>query len=106
MFNAMKYIKNLEAVGFKREQAEAQVQLVFDAIEEDVATKSDIAEVREDFAKLRGEFAELKAELSSDFAKLRAEFFVFKNEIIFKLGSVLVGVLTLYTAIIGLLIKL
>lgn len=51
-------------------------------------------------------FNAIKAELSSDFAKLRAEFFVFKNEIIFKLGSVLVGVLTLYTAIIGLLIKL
>ena len=33
MSNPMKYIKDLEAVGFQREQAEAQVQMVLDAIE-------------------------------------------------------------------------
>jgi hypothetical protein len=77
MFNALKYIKSLEAVGFRREQAEAQIQLVFDAIEEDVATKADITEVRSDFAKLRGEFGELKAdfgELRGEFGELRGEF--------------------------------
>jgi len=39
----MKYIKSLEAVGFQREQAEAQVQMVLDAIEGDLVTKSDFA---------------------------------------------------------------
>lgn len=33
MSNPMKYIKDLEAAGFQRNQAEAQVQMVLDAIE-------------------------------------------------------------------------
>jgi hypothetical protein len=35
----MKYIKDLEAVGFERSQAEAQVQMVMEAIEGDLVTK-------------------------------------------------------------------
>jgi len=47
MSNPMKYIKNLEAVGFQRDQAEAQVQMVLDAIEGDLVTKSDFAVFQE-----------------------------------------------------------
>jgi hypothetical protein len=39
----MKYIKDLEAAGFQRNQAEAQVQMVLDAIEGDLVTTSDFA---------------------------------------------------------------
>ena len=42
MSNAMKYIKDLEAAGFQRHQAEAQVQMVLDALEGDLATKNDL----------------------------------------------------------------
>lgn len=47
MSNPMKYIKDLEAAGFQRNQAEAQVQMVLDAIEGDLMTKSDFAVFRE-----------------------------------------------------------
>lgn len=47
MSNPMKYIKDLEAVGFERTQAEAQVQMVLDAIEGDLVTKSDFAVFQE-----------------------------------------------------------
>ena len=43
MANPVKYIKALEAVGFERSQAEAQVQMVLDAIEDDLVTKSEFA---------------------------------------------------------------
>lgn len=76
MFNAFKYIKVLEAVGFGRDQAEAQVELVLAAIEDEVASKGDILEVRTDFTKLRAEFGELKG----DFAELRVEFGELKGE--------------------------
>ncbi|HMN70146.1 MAG TPA: hypothetical protein PKC28_16525, partial [Bdellovibrionales bacterium] len=46
----MKHIKDLEAAGFQRGQAEAQVQMVPDAIEGNLATKSD-------FALFKGEMA-------------------------------------------------
>lgn len=43
MTNPMQYIKNLEAAGFERNQAEAQVQMVLEAIEGDLVRKSDFA---------------------------------------------------------------
>lgn len=76
MFNALKYIKALQDVGFPREQAEAQVQLVMDSFQENVATKSDIAD-------LRAEISELKVDL------------------IFRLG----GLIVFCTGVLGLLIK-
>ena len=47
MSNPMKYIKDLEAVGFERNQAEAQVQMVLDAIEGDLVTRADFAVFQE-----------------------------------------------------------
>jgi len=47
MSNPMKYIKDLEAAGFQRNQAEAQVQMVLDAIEGNLVTKSDFAVFQE-----------------------------------------------------------
>lgn len=67
MFNALKY--NLETVGSQRNQAEAQVQLVMDAINEDPATKSDLADLKAEFAGVQGKFAALR----SEFAELRAD---------------------------------
>lgn len=45
----MKYIKDLEAAGFERKQAEAQVQMVLDAIEDELVTKSDFNIFQERF---------------------------------------------------------
>lgn len=127
MFNALKYTRNLEAVGIPREQAEAQVQLVLDAIDVEVATKTDLSEVRADiasfkaatkadFAEMRADFESFRAEMKADFAELRAEmsafkaemnarFSEFKSDIIIKLGATMVGSITVATAILGILIK-
>lgn len=43
MSNQIKYIRDLEAAGFERKQAEAQVQMVLDALEGDLVTKADFA---------------------------------------------------------------
>lgn len=71
MFDSLEYLKKLEGVGFPREQAEVQVNLVAHALTAHFATKQDIAEthhsVRSDFAKLRNEFSDLRDE----FADLR-----------------------------------
>lgn len=56
MSNAMKYIRNLEAAGFQREQPEAQVQMVLDALEGDLVTKSDFAIFQE---RLENRFAQI-----------------------------------------------
>jgi hypothetical protein len=80
MFNALRYIKTLEGVGFPREQAEAQVQLIIDSFQENVATRADLAE--------------LKADLKSEMAEL-------KTDLIFRLG----GLIVVCTGVLGLLIK-
>lgn len=79
MFDAIKYIKNLEHAGVTREQAEIHVRLVIEAIEEEVATKSDIAELKQQMTEL-------------------------KSDIIFKLGALVVASTTLGFSGIGLLI--
>ena len=54
MSNPMKYIRDLEAAGFQRNQAEAQVQMVLDAIEGDRVTKSEFAVFKEHQFDLSG----------------------------------------------------
>lgn len=101
MFNALRYIKNLEDVGFPREQAEAQVQLVIDSFQDNVATKADMAQ-------LRTEMADLRAELKTELASLRADLAAFgtkvaemKTDLVFRLG----GIIAVCTGILGILIK-
>ncbi len=52
MFNTFKYAKQLEEVGVPREQAEAQVQIIAEIVEGDLATKQDIKEIKDEMQKL------------------------------------------------------
>ena len=81
MSNALKYIRSLEAAGFERAQAEAQVQMVLDAIEGDLATKADLkaelSTIQAEFASVHAKFASVHAELDS----VRGEFKTVRSEI-------------------------
>jgi hypothetical protein len=70
MSNPMKYIKDLEAAGFQRAQAEAQVQVVLDAIEGDLVTKSDFAVFQE---RYEGRFAQFQERMTTQFDQFRGE---------------------------------
>ncbi len=116
MFNALKYIRSLEGVGFKREQAEAQVQLVMDTYEENVATKSDLSDVRSEMSLIRSELktemAELRSELKTEIAELRSEVKTDiadlrsdMSDMFVKFSSLVIGAITLATGILGFLIK-
>jgi hypothetical protein len=67
MSNPMKYVKDLEAAGFERRQAEAQVQVVLDALEGDLVTKSEFAVFKEHidrkFSVVDHRFSELELRL-------------------------------------------
>ena len=97
-FDTLSAAHELEASGFKREQAEA-IAAVVRAGQGDLATKADIRQVREqlersreqlehkievantqlrgevkqDIAELRGEVKELRGEVKQDIAELRGE---------------------------------
>lgn len=116
MFNALKYIRALEGVGVPRDQAEAQVQLVMDTFQENVATKSDMAVLKSEISELRSELksdmAQLKSELKSEMAELRSDFAKLesgipkiiaelKTDLVFRLG----GLIVICTGILGVLMK-
>ncbi|MCC6278157.1 MAG: DUF1640 domain-containing protein, partial [Oligoflexia bacterium] len=52
MINTLKYAKKLEEAGFSRQQAEANIQIIADIVEGDVATKQDIKEIKDEMQKL------------------------------------------------------
>jgi hypothetical protein len=85
MSNPMKYIKDLEAAGFQRNQAEAQVQMVLDAIEGDLVTKSEFISFRQ---HVDHRFNELELRL------------------VVKLSLVIVSTATIAIAVLSWLIKL
>ncbi len=52
MINTLKYAKKLEEAGFSRQQAEANIQIIAEIVEDDVATKQDIKEIKDEMQKL------------------------------------------------------
>jgi hypothetical protein len=90
--NPVRYIKDLEAAGFARGQAEAQVQMVFDAIEGDLVTKSD--------------FAIFKEHIDRKFGEIDHRFNVFELRIVVKLGLITVSSMTVAVALLTWLIKI
>lgn len=91
MSNPMKYIKDLEAAGFQRNQAEAQVQMVLDAIEGDLVTKS--------------EFAVFREHVDSRFAEVNHRFSELELRLVVKLSLVTVSTVTVAVGVLSWLIK-
>ena len=52
MLDTLKYAKRLQQAGFTEQQAEAQADALWEAIEDSVATKQDVQLVRQDLRAL------------------------------------------------------
>jgi hypothetical protein len=88
----MKYIKDLEAAGFKRDQAEAQVQMVLDAVEGDLVTKAD--------------FAVFQERMDNRFAQLENRLVQSQQQIVIKLGFLTLSTASIAVAVLTWLIKI
>lgn len=81
MFNALTYIKNLEATGLSREQAEAILESEIAVIEGKMVTKTEFGEFRNETraefndvrSEMRAEFNDVRSEMRIEFANVRAE---------------------------------
>ncbi len=91
-FDTLAYVKQLEAVGVPREQAEVQAHALRQIIDEKLATKMDIAQVRaeaeankqelkRDIMDVRAEAEANKQELKRDIMDVRAEAEANKQEL-------------------------
>ncbi len=113
MSNAMKYIKDLEAAGFQRNQAEAQVQMVLDALEGDLVTKSDFAIFQERlesrFSQIDGKFVQLQQFMHSEINQLqqstRSEIKETEFRMVTRIGFLVVSTISIAVATLTWLIK-
>ena len=107
MANPMKYIKDLEAAGFHRVQAEAQVQMVLDAIEGDLVTKNDLAVVNE---RIENRFIQFEGQIENRLSQLeeRTERRFIESEfrLVARLGILMVSSITVGIAVLTWLIKI
>lgn len=69
-FDPLKYVKELESVGFTREQAEVQAETFFSIVQEQLATKYDLKELENE---LKQNMKELENELKQDMQRLENE---------------------------------
>lgn len=103
MSNPMKYIKDLEAAGFMRNQAEAQVQMVLDALEGDLVTKNDFAVFQERietrFERIENRFIQSQQHIQSQIKE--SEF-----RLITRLGFLTVSTVSIAVALLTWLIKI
>ena len=67
VFNAFEYVEVLREAGVPDKQAEAQVKVLTRIMDDEVATKRDIAELKAD---LKRDIAETRAELKRDMKEL------------------------------------
>lgn len=79
MFNALKYTKKLEQVGFTKQQAETALELGIEVMNDNLASKEDLNhttnelrhEMRELSSTLRKEMSDLRLELKQDMGNLQ-----------------------------------
>ncbi len=73
-FDTLKFAKRLKDAGFTEQQAEALAAAEAEFVEENLATKRDIAEVKRDIAEIRREIKELEVSLRRDIKELEIAF--------------------------------
>ena len=69
-FDTLSYVKRLEAVGVPREQAEVQAETMRDIVDEKLATKTDITELKRDIKEIDAKVETVKAQLQADISQL------------------------------------
>src|SRR5580692_7602973 len=72
-FDTLTYANKLKAAGMEPKLAEAQALALVEAIDEGVATRADISEVKAEISQVKTELKQVKAELKADISQVRAE---------------------------------
>ena len=109
MFDTYRAVTALRQAGFQDEQAVALVSTIGDALTGDLATKSDIADVRKEISDVRKEVADVRAEVAEvrkEVADLRTEIANVRVDLYRQLWVMGVAIVTLNVTLTVALIKL
>ena len=85
MFNTLKYAKMLEAVGFSREQSETTIKILAETMEDKLASKQDMKELRTEF---RNEVQEIRHDIQQ-----------MKSELTIRMGTMMAASIAVLTAL-------
>ena len=90
-FDTHKYVKRLTAVGMPEKQAEVIAYEQRSLIEDQLATKHDIAEVKRDIAEVKRDIEELRAEVKRDIAEVKRDIKESEQRLIIRLGGMMIA---------------
>lgn len=99
MMNAIKYMDELEQKGFTNEQAKTSVNLWIELMNENVASKNDLLEVKNE---LKEDIKDLIHKMDKEFLSVRHEMNDLESRLTIKLG----GLMVTGIGIIALMLKL
>ncbi len=85
MFNTLRYAKMLEEVGFSREQAETSIKILVEIMEDKLASKQDLQE--------------LKVELQHSMLQLESKLALVESKLTIKMGTMLAASIAILTAL-------
>jgi len=92
LFNALRYTKKLEEVGFTKKQADTALEIGIEVMNENLASKDDLKELGRGFDSVRKEMNFMEQSLRKDMTAMG-------DRIVIRLSSVIVIVAGLLVAI-------
>lgn len=116
-FDTLSYARRLRQAGVPEQQAEAMADATRELVVQDVATKSDLAEVRSEIAavrtdltlfeqRLRAEISGVRGDLTAFDQRLTASMDTLSLRITVRMGIMLAAGFSLMTALLSLLVRL
>lgn len=102
MINAIKYMDDLIETGFTQEQSKTTVSMWMELMNENLATKNELkalelaakSELKEVKTSLENKIEKLDLKMEKEFAAVRSEMKDIKFSLIYTLGSLIVGSVT------------
>jgi uncharacterized Rossmann fold enzyme len=89
MFNTLKYARMLEEVGFSREQAETSIKILVEILEDKLASKQDLQELKVD---LQYSISQLESKLGHSVSQV-------ESKLTIRMGTMLAASIAILTAI-------
>lgn len=113
MINALRYKERLEESGFTPEQAKNSVDIWMSLINENFATKADMrefqlvnkSELKDVQVQIQNDMKDMRTDLEGQIKDIRSDMKSMKSEIVFTLGGLMIGLFTISTTIISILIS-
>lgn len=96
MFNTLKYARILEEVGFSRDQAETTIKILVEIMEDKLATKQDLQDLKTELHQMKTELSHSMGDLGSD---LRHSIIQTKSDLTVRMGTMLAASIAILAAI-------